>query len=98
MQIRLTRLWSTAGSCPMRVEQLNQIELIEEVMLVPEHELVVGRMVVNCLTPAPQLGDRFREGDARSVVSCQVTGANVQQLFIRQPRRHRSFVQRISPD
>ena len=82
----------------MRVEQLNQIELIEEIVFVPEHELVVGRTIVNGLAPAPQLGDRFREGDARSVVSCQVTGANVQQLLVCQPRRHRSFVQRISPD
>ena len=98
MQIRLTRPWSREGSFSYARKQLNQIELIEEIVFVPEHKLVVRTTIVNGLAPPPQLGDRVREGDARSVVSCQVTGANVQQLLVCQPRRHRSFVQGVSPD
>ena len=45
MQIRLT------GLCPRRLtdplEQLNQIQLIEEIVLVPEDQLVVQRVIVD---------------------------------------------------
>ena len=54
MQISETRL--PAGGCwPIQREQLDQIQLIEQIVLVPQHQLVVRRRVLNRGAPAHQL-------------------------------------------
>ena len=75
-------------------EHLNEIQLIEEVVLVPEDELVVGCVIVDDLTPAPQFGD----GLCGDVITGQMASANLEQVFVVHVPRHRTFVQRVGPD
>ncbi len=80
------------------IQQLNQVQLIEQIVLVPEDELVVRRVVVDHLTPALQLGDRLGRIDSRVPVTGEIAGTNLEQLFIAQVPGHRTIVQGIRPD
>ena len=77
------------------VEQLDQVELIEEVVLEPEHELVVARDVVDRGAPTLELGDHVADAVCRIG---EVTSAHRDQLAIRRTLRHRPIVERIGPD
>ena len=79
-------------------QQLNEIELIEEVVLVPEDQLVVRLVIVDDLAPAAQLGNRVRRIAIGVQTAREVSGANVEQLFVGQLPWNRPLVQRICPD
>ena len=83
----------------IRLEELDQVELIEQVVLVPEHQLVIGADVIDGGAPALQLG--LDVGDAAAIAVAgvgQVARANRQELRIGEPVRHRAVVQRVGPD
>ena len=96
MQIRLTGREATSNLTGAS-EHLNQVQLIEEIVLVPEDELVVRRMFVDDLTPALQLGDGVRQSMLIRRPG-QMTSANLEQLLIGHVPGHWTFVQRVRPD
>ena len=94
MQTRLATLSSGTSSNP--VQKLNEVQLIEQVVLEPEHELVVGAGVGDDAPPLPQPLDRAFEGVSRWFG--QKPRADFDQGLVRQVTRHRAFVEHIAPD
>ena len=75
-------------------QQLDEIQLIEQIVLEPQHQLVVAGVVVDGLAPSAQIGS-----DVAGVISRgKETSPDHQQLVVRHVARHRAFVQRIGPD
>ena len=75
-------------------EELNQVELIEQVVLVPEHQLVERIAGGDGRAPARQLGGgavgRHAGGGG------QVAGADLEKRVIAQPARNGAVVQRVA--
>src|SRR5262249_44734621 len=77
-------------------EKLNEVQLIEQVVLEPQHELVVRLVRGDRLPPDSQIVHRIDVG--RLVRSGQVAAANIDGLRVADAARYRPFVQRVAPD
>ena len=82
-------------AAPQMRQQLDQVELIEEIVLEPQHELVVVTRIGHRRAPTRQLG-----GDIVGFVRrCrEKTRANAQQLIVGDVAWHGPVVKRIAPD
>ena len=60
-------------------EDLNQVQLIEQIVLVPQHDLVVGVVVVDDLAPPPQPSNVRLD---TVLFAGQMSRTNLQELFV----------------
>src|SRR5215218_9590257 len=83
---------------PVRIEpiqHLNQLELIIQIVLEPEHDLVmIAALSERTVTTAELIANALRMGPA---ASGDIRGSNRGELLEREAIRDRPFVQHVSP-
>ena len=75
-------------------QQLDEVQLIEQIVLEPQHQLVVAVVVVDGLAPSAQIGSDV----GGAILRGKEASPDHQQFVVRHVARHRAFVQRIGPD
>jgi hypothetical protein len=91
---------SRARECPSDATQhVNEIQLIEEIVFVPQNELVVGPIVLDRRPAGIHVGERvfIRTLDAPIREGGQVAGADLQKLFVGEPAGDRTLMQHVGP-
>ena len=76
-------------------QQLNQAQLIEQIVLEPEHQLVIGILAIDGVAPALQIGRDIR---GPLGVTGQKARANLEQFVVGNVAWNRPLVERIGPD
>ncbi len=80
------------------IEELNEVELIEEVVLVPQHELIVAGIVIDNGAPRTQVVRDFVRRWTVTRVRGELPRPHIDQFRVAQITRYGAFVQWISPD